>query len=67
MERKRRSCDAEFKLQLARIVRDQGPRLGQVCRDMNVGETAVRRWVSRVVVFEPSCRISRVRIQLHQT
>jgi transposase len=48
MERKRRSFDAGFKLQVARMVRDQGLSVGQVCRDMGLGETAVRRWVSQV-------------------
>jgi transposase len=48
MERKRRSFDAAFKLQVARMVLDQGLSVGQVCRDMDVGETAVRRWVSQL-------------------
>ena len=48
MERKRRSFDAGFKLQVARMVRDQGLSVGQVCRDMGLGETAVRRWVSQL-------------------
>jgi transposase len=46
MSQKRRTFDASFKLQIARMVRDQGASIGQVCRDMNLGETAVRRWVT---------------------
>lgn len=48
MGRKRRSFDAAFKLQVARMVLDHGLSVGQVCRDMDVGETAVRRWVSQL-------------------
>ena len=48
MSRKRRTFDASFKLQVARMVRDQGISIGQVCRDMNLGETAVRRWVAQL-------------------
>jgi transposase len=47
MSQKRRTFDASFKLQIARMVRDQGVSIGQVCRDMNLGETAVRRWVTQ--------------------
>jgi transposase len=43
MERKRRTFDADFKLQVARMVRDQELSVGQVCRAMDVGEMAVRR------------------------
>lgn len=47
MESERRRFTAEFKLQVARLVRDQGLSVGQVCRDMQVGPTAVRRWVAQ--------------------
>jgi transposase len=45
MSDKRRTFDASFKLQVAQMVRDQGMSIGQVCQDMNLGATAVRRWV----------------------
>jgi transposase len=29
------------------MVKDQGLSVGQVCRDMNLGDTAVRRWIAQ--------------------
>ena len=46
-KRNRRSFDAAFKLQVVRMIRDQGLSVGQVCRDMNLVESAVRRWVEQ--------------------
>jgi len=43
MSKKRRVFDAAFKLQVAQRVREQGLSVVQVCRDMQLGETAVRR------------------------
>ena len=48
MTRKRRTFDAGFKLQVVQMVRDQGLSVGQVCRDMDLVESAVRRWVEQV-------------------
>jgi transposase len=39
--------DASFKLKVVQMVKDQGLSVGQVCRDMKLGETAVRRWVAQ--------------------
>jgi len=47
MSQARRQFDVGFKLQVARMVREQGVGVGQVCRDMGLGETAVRRWVAQ--------------------
>lgn len=44
----RRAFDAEFKLQVAKMVRDQGMTVPEVCRTMSVGRTAVQRWVSQL-------------------
>ena len=44
----RRTFDAEFKLQVVQMIRDQGLSVGAVCRDMKLGETAVRRWLAQV-------------------
>ena len=41
----RRTFDAEFKLQVVQIIREQGLSVSEVCRDMKLGETAVRRWL----------------------
>jgi len=48
MTSKRRIFDAAFKLRVAQIVKDQGLSVGQVCEDMGLGETAVRRWIRQV-------------------
>ncbi len=48
MNRKRRTFDAAFKLQVAQMVREQGLSISQVCRDMDLVESAVRRWVEQV-------------------
>jgi transposase len=47
MSQARRTFDASFKLQIVEMIRSQGVGVGQVCRDMNLGETAVRRWVAQ--------------------
>ncbi|POR07755.1 hypothetical protein BV908_19480 [Diaphorobacter sp. LR2014-1] len=46
-KRSRRAFDAAFKLQVVRMIREQGLSVGQVCRDMNLVESAVRRWVEQ--------------------
>ena len=43
----RRSFTAEFKLEIARMVVDQGIDVPDVCKDMELGPTAVRRWVDQ--------------------
>ena len=40
-----RAFEAAFKLQVVRTIRVQGLSVEQVCRDMNLVESAVRRWV----------------------
>ncbi|WP_232219893.1 IS3 family transposase [Pseudogulbenkiania sp. MAI-1] len=47
MTRKRRSFDASFKLQVVKMIKEQGLSVSQVCRDMELGETAVRRWLTQ--------------------
>lgn len=43
----RRTFDSSFKLQVVRMIKDQGQSVSQICRDMSLGETAVRRWVAQ--------------------
>ncbi len=37
-----------FKLQVARMVREQGVSVSQVCREMKLTESVVRRWVHQL-------------------
>ena len=48
MTQKRRAFDASFKLQVVQMVREQGLTVGQVCRDMGLVDSAVRRWLAQV-------------------
>ncbi len=47
MTGQRSKYDAAFKLEIAKMVVDQGLTVSQVVKDMNIGETAVRRWVAQ--------------------
>lgn len=47
MTKKRRAFDDSFKLQVVKMIKDQGLTVTQVCQDLNIGETAVRRWVQQ--------------------
>ena len=44
----RRTFDESFKLQVVQMVRLQGLPVSEVCREMKIGETAVRRWMEQV-------------------
>lgn len=45
--RERRAFDATFKLQVVRMVREQGLSVGQVCHDLDLVDSAVRRWLEQ--------------------
>lgn len=45
--RSRRSFDAAFKLQVVQMIRDQGLSVGQVCQDLDLVDSAVRRWLAQ--------------------
>lgn len=45
--RARREFDTGFKLEVVRMVKDQGLSVSDVCRSMDLGETVVRRWVKQ--------------------
>lgn len=47
MARERRHFNVAYKLEVVRMVREQGLSVGEVCRSMELGETAVRRWVTQ--------------------
>jgi transposase len=48
MSRDRRVFDAAFKLRVVQMVREEGQSVSQVCKEMDLGETAVRRWLAQV-------------------
>lgn len=47
MKKEHKHYEAAFKLDVSRMVVDQGLNITQVANDMNVGRTAVRRWVEQ--------------------
>ena len=47
MSATRRKFDTSFKLKVVQMIKEQGLSVGQICRDMKVGETAVRRWLAQ--------------------
>ena len=48
--RTRRAFTDEFKAQVVELCRSSGKSVGQVCRDLGLTETAVRRWVAQAEV-----------------
>lgn len=49
----RRVFDEAFKLEVVKLVKEQGFSVTEVCQNMNVGPTAVRRWLRQ---FEAEMR-----------
>jgi len=48
--RRRRTFTAEFKARTVELVRTSGRSVGEVCRELDLTETAVRRWVAQAEV-----------------
>lgn len=48
MTRKRRTFTQEFKLEAAALVLDEGYSVPEACRSLDVGETALRRWIQQL-------------------
>ena len=44
----RRSFTTDFKLEAAQLVTEQGYSFAEASRSLGIGETALRRWVSRL-------------------
>ena len=47
MTRKYRKFEPEFKLQVCQMIVDQGLSVNSVCLDLDLSDTAVRRWVAQ--------------------
>src|SRR4030095_2166640 len=45
--RRRRTFTPEFRAQTIELVRTSGKSVGEVCRDLDLTETAVRRWIAQ--------------------
>lgn len=45
--RARRRFDAAFKLQVVQMIREQNLSVAQVCRDQDLVDSAVRRWLAQ--------------------
>ena len=49
-KRERRSFTKEYKAEVVDLVRDSGKSVGTICRELDLTETAVRRWVKQAEV-----------------
>ena len=47
MTRQRRSFDPSFKLEVVRMIKEQGLSVSNVSQTMDIGETAIRRWLTQ--------------------
>ncbi len=50
--RSRRKFSDEFKAETVKLIRDSNKSLGEICRELNLIPTAVRRWVKQMAVDE---------------
>src|ERR1700724_1931316 len=48
--RSRRSFTAEFKAQTVELIRTSHKSVGEICRDLELTETAVRRWLTQAEI-----------------
>jgi transposase len=46
-KKQRRAFDAAFKLQVVKMIREQGLGVSQVCQDLSLVDSAVRRWLTQ--------------------
>jgi transposase len=49
-KRKRRSFSKEYKAEVVEFIRKSGKSIGAVARELDLAETAVRRWVSQAEI-----------------
>jgi transposase len=47
MTRQRRKFDPSFKLEVVRMIKEQGLSISHVGQTMGLGETAIRRWITQ--------------------
>ena len=47
MARKRGAFSTEYKAEVVKLIQDGGKSVGEVCRELDLTETAVRKWVAQ--------------------
>ncbi len=57
MTKQRRHYETAFKLEVARMVVDQGLSVAQVVKDMNIGRTAINRWINNTARSSKASRV----------
>ena len=60
MKRARRFFSPEFKAEAVKLIKERGYSVSQACRELDIGETALRRWISQVVTTLKSRGIKRL-------
>ncbi len=50
MPRKRRVFSTEYKAEVVKLIQESGKSVGQVCRELDLTETAVRKWVAQAEI-----------------
>jgi len=50
--RKRRKFTSEFKAETIKLIRESGRSIGDICRELDLTETAVRQWVKQAEIDE---------------
>ncbi|HHF5063199.1 TPA: transposase [Haemophilus influenzae] len=48
MKRARRFFRPEFKAEAVRLIQERGYSVSQACRELDIGETALHRWISQI-------------------
>jgi transposase-like protein len=48
--RKRRKFSDEYRAETVRLIRNSGKSIGQLARELGIGETALRRWINQAEV-----------------
>ena len=49
-KKKRRSFSKEYKAEVVELIRKSGKSIGAVCKELDLTETAVRRWVAQAEI-----------------
>lgn len=57
--RKQRKFKAEYKSEVVKLVRTSGKSIGQISKELELTETAVRGWVTRAEIDEKRIRMGR--------